>query len=98
MKQQWVEFSDFKKKMMKNPKFRREYEKLQPEMAVIRAMIEARIKKNITQKKLAARLKTKQSVISRLETGRGNPTVSFLQKLAEALNTRLEINFKPLAA
>ena len=83
---------------MKDPDFRKGYEKLQPEFAVIRAMIEARIKKNITQKKLALKLKTKQSVISRLETGRGNPTVSFLQKLAEALNTRLEINFKPLAA
>jgi len=83
---------------MKDPQFKREWDKLQPERAMIRAMIEARIKKNITQKKLAVRLKTKQSVISRLETGRGNPTVSFLQKLAEALNTRLEINFKPLAA
>ena len=98
MKQKWVNFSDFKKKMMLDSKFRREYEKFQPEMAVIRAMIEARIKKNITQKKLAVKLKTKQSVISRLETGRGNPTLSFLQRLAEAVGTRLEINFRPLAS
>ena len=82
---------------MKDPDFRKGYEKLQPEFAVIKAMIEARIKKNITQKKLAAKLKTKQSVISRLETGRGNPTISFLQRLAAAFNTRLEINFRPLA-
>lgn len=98
MKQKWISHQDFKKQLLKSRSARLEYEKLQPEMAVIRAMIEARIKKNITQKKLAVRLKTKQSVISRLETGRGNPTVSFLQKLAGALNTRLEINFKPLAA
>lgn len=98
MKNQWISHKDLKKQLMKDPDFRKGYEKLQPEFAVIRAMIEARIKKNITQKKLALKLKTKQSVISRLETGRGNPTVSFLQKLAEALNTRLEINFKPLAA
>lgn len=97
MKQNWVKFSDYKKKLMKDPEFRREYEKLQPEFAVIRAMIEARIKKGITQKRLASRLKTKQSVISRLETGRGNPTVRFLQKLAAAFNTTLEINFRPLA-
>jgi len=83
---------------MKDPQFKREWDKLQPERAMIRAMIEARIKKNITQKKLAVRLKTKQSVISRLETGRGNPTVSFLQRLAEAVGTRLEINFRPLAS
>lgn len=97
MKQNWVKFSDYKKKLMKDPEFRREYEKLQPEFAVIRAMIEARIKKGITQKRLASRLKTKQSVISRLETGRGNPTVRFLQKLAAAFDSRLEIHFRPLA-
>jgi ribosome-binding protein aMBF1 (putative translation factor) len=97
MKQKFVDFREDLNRELKNPKFKREWDKLQPEMAVVRAIIEARIKKNLTQKKLATRLKTKQSVISRLETGRGNPTLSFLQRLAEALNTRLEINFKPLA-
>ena len=97
MKQKFVDFREDLNRELKNPKFKREWDKLQPEMAVVREIIEARIKKNLTQKKLATRLKTKQSVISRLETGRGNPTLSFLQRLAEALNTRLEINFKPLA-
>lgn len=97
MKQKFVDFREDLNRELKNPQFRREYEKLQPEFAVIRAMIEARIKKGITQKKLAVRLKTKQSVISRLETGRGNPTVRFLQKLAAAFDTTLEINFHPLA-
>ena len=97
MKRKYIDAVQDLKRELKNPEFRREYEKLQPEFAVIRAMIEARIKKGITQKKLAAKLKTKQSVISRLESGRGNPTVRFLQKLAAAFNTRLEINFRPLA-
>ena len=97
MKQKFISFKEDLKRELKNPKFRREYEKLQPEFAVIRAMIEARIKKGITQKKLATKLKTKQSVISRLETGRGNPTLSFLQRLAAAFNSRLEIHFRPLA-
>ena len=98
MKQKWISHKDFKRKLLKDPVSRREYEKLQPEFAVIRATIEARMKKGITQKKLAARLKTKQSVISRLETGRANPTVRFLQKLAAAFDTTLEINFRPLAS
>jgi len=97
MKRKFVDFREDLNRELKNPKFRREYERLQPEFAVIRAMIEARIKKGVTQKKLAAKLKTKQSVISRLETGRGNPTVRFLQKLAAAFDTTLEINFRPLA-
>ncbi|MCX6816326.1 MAG: helix-turn-helix transcriptional regulator [Candidatus Beckwithbacteria bacterium] len=92
-----ISFKKVLQEDLKNPEFRREYEKLQPEFTVIRAMIEARMKKGITQRKLAAKLKTKQSVISRLETGRGNPSVHFLQKLAAAFDSVLEINFRPLA-
>lgn len=88
-----LDFEVWEKQALKNPKFKAEYEKLQPEFAMIRAMIEARIKKGVTQKVLAQRIGTKQSVISRLESGRANPSVAFLMKLAEALNSHLEIKF-----
>lgn len=93
MKQIYKDFSSWKKQKVKNPQFKAEYEKLQPEFAVIRAMIDARIKRGLTQKDLAAKVGTKQSVISRLERGRGNPTVSFLKKMADAFSSRLEIRF-----
>ena len=91
MKQKFIDFREDLNKRLKNPAFRKAYEKIQPEFALVRAMIEARIRKNITQKKLAAKLKTKQSVISRLETGRGNPTLTFMQRFAEALGGRLDL-------
>ncbi|MBU1323223.1 helix-turn-helix domain-containing protein [Patescibacteria group bacterium] len=97
MKQKFIDFRQDLDRRLKDPVFRKAYEKIQPEFAVIRAILDARIKKRLTQKKLAAKLKTKQSVISRLETGRGNPTVRFLQKLAAAFDTTLEINFRPLS-
>lgn len=75
-----------------------EYRRLQPEFMLIRKVIEARMKRDLTQKKLAAKLKTKQSVISRLETGRANPSYKFMEKLAAAFDSTLEINFKPLVA
>ncbi len=78
---------------MKDPEFKAEFDKLQPEFAVIRAVIEARMKKGLTQKQLAGRIGTKQSVISRLESGRGNPSLAFLKRLAVAFNTHLEIRF-----
>ena len=70
-----------------------EYEKQQPEFALIRAMIDTRIRRGLTQEDLAEKVGTKQSVISRLESGRGNPTISFLKKLADAFSSRLEIRF-----
>ncbi len=81
------------KEQLKNPKIKAEYDKLQPEFAVIRAVIEARMKKGMTQKLLAGKIGTTQSVISRLESGRGNPSLAFLQRLAMAFNTHLEIHF-----
>lgn len=88
-----LDFDDFLRESLKNPKVRAEYEKLQPEFAVIQAVLDARIKRSMTQKDLAKKIGTKQSVISRLESGRANPSVAFLKKLAGALNATLEIKF-----
>ena len=84
------------KETLKNPKVKAEYDKLQPEFAVIRAIVRARAQQGITQKDLAEKIGTKQSVISRLESGNANPSIAFLQKLAAALNTKLEIKFSSL--
>ena len=45
------------------------------------------------EKQFAKKIGTKQSVISRLESGRANPSVAFLKKLASALNSHLQIKF-----
>lgn len=92
-KRHHLDFTEWEKEALKDPQFKAEYDKLQPEFAAIEAILEARKRKGLTQAKLAKKIGTKQSVISRLETGRANPTVSFLKKLATALNTRLEIRF-----
>ena len=90
-----VDFKDYKKKLFKDPEFVKAYQELEPEFAIIRKIIESRVKEGVTQKELAKRMKTKQSAISRLESGRANPSLDFLQRLAKALNTRLEIRFLP---
>ena len=51
----------------------------------------ARIEKNITQNQLAEMIGTKQSNISRLESGEYNPSLEFLNKVAQALGKSLEI-------
>ena len=88
-----VPYSEVRKDWMKDPKFREGYKRLEPEYAIMRAIIEARIKKNISQKMLAKRLGTGQSAISRLESGTYNPTFKFAQKLAKALETDLTFTF-----
>ena len=80
---------------MKNPDFRHEYEKLQPHFEIASQIIEARIKKKISQEELAKRMGTGQAVISRLEGANAKPSISLIQRLADALGLRIELKFYP---
>jgi len=63
------DFEKFKDEQLKDGKFRKEYEDLQPEFDVIRAIIDARISKNLTQKQLAELTGINQADISKIENG-----------------------------
>ena len=80
---------------LKDPEFKREYEKLQPEMDVIRAMVDARISQNLTQKQLSDRTWIDQADISKLENGTRNPTLNLLKRLADGMGMSLKIEFIP---
>ena len=41
--------------MLQDPEFKEEYERIQPEMDIIRAMVDARISQNLTQEELSNR-------------------------------------------
>ena len=84
-----------RKELMKDPEVVKAYREFQPEFAIIEKIIRARVKEGITQKELAKKMKTKQSAISRLESGTANPSLNFLKRLAKALDSRLEIHLVP---
>ena len=84
-------YSDLRRKWMKDLKFKKAYDDLEPEFAIIRALIKMRIEKKMSQKDLAKKLGTKQPAIARFESGAYNPTLSFLKKLSTALGGKLEI-------
>lgn len=83
-----------KKRLLKDPAFKKLYEESRPEFEIARAVIRARIEKGLTQKQLAEKLNTRQSVISRVERANTTPSLSFLKRLAAALNTTLQVQFK----
>jgi transcriptional regulator with XRE-family HTH domain len=86
---------DLHKEWMKDPEYRREYEALEEEFSLMRALIEARIGAGLTQEQLAERMETSQSAIARLETGRSLPSGRTLQRFAKATGTKLRISFEP---
>lgn len=83
----------FKKKLLAKPGVRKAYEDLQPEFEIAQAIIEARIKKKISQEELAKRMGTGQAVISRLEGANASPSLSLIKRLANALNLKVELHF-----
>ena len=86
---------EYKTKRMQNPDFEKAYDEVQPEMNVIRAMIDARIAQNMTQKELAERTGIAQTEISRLENGTRNPSIKLLQRLADGMGMVLNVTFTP---
>lgn len=84
----------YKKELLRKPGVKAEYEKLAPRYALITKLIEARIKSGVSQADLAKKIGTKQSAIARLESGRVNPTVDFLDKISTALGGKLDIQIR----
>ena len=82
---------------LNNKEFENEWNNLQPEMEVIRAMVDARISQNLTQKKLAERTGINQADISKLENGTRNPSLKLLKRLAAGMGMKLELKFTPIA-
>lgn len=89
------EFDILLNEQLQDEDFRKEYEAMKPEFVIIQAMIDARKKAGLTQKELSSRTGIAQGDISKLENGNGNPSIKTLQKLAEAMNMTLKLEFVP---
>lgn len=90
----WYTHGEIHKKWMKDPEYRREYEKLEPEFQIARQMIGARIKKKMSQEDLARKVGTGQAVISRLEGMNAKPSLTLLKRVAQALGTKIQITIQ----
>lgn len=85
-------YANLKKRLLKDDDLRKAYDELEPEFAIARIIIKKRLEQGFTQSELARKIGTKQSAISRLESGNYNPTISFLEKIAKALNLNLVVS------
>jgi ribosome-binding protein aMBF1 (putative translation factor) len=88
---------DLHRKWMKDPQYRREYDALEEEFALAEAVAKARLRAGLSQAQLARRMRTTQSTIARLESGRGKPSTRTLGRFAKATGHRLKISFEPVS-
>lgn len=87
-------FNELKRKLLQDRATRKAYEELAPQYAIIEMIIKKRLKIGLSQEALAEKIGTKQSAIARFESGRTNPTLSFLTNITNALNGKLTISLK----
>ena len=87
-------WKDYEVKLLRRKGFNKLAVKNEPKYQLVRSLISARLKRNLSQKELAKRIGTKQPVISRLENMESYPTFSLLERISHALGTKLHVYFQ----
>ena len=84
-------FKDWQAKQRQDPDFVAAERELEPGYQVARL----RIQRGLTQAQLAEMVGTRQPSIARLENGSSVPSLSFLDRIAKALDARIELRVTP---
>ena len=85
-------WEDLEKELLSDSATKKEFDKLVPRYAVISELIAARAKHKLTQADVAKKVGTKQSSIARLESGSINPSLDFLQKVAQTMGLSIHLS------
>ena len=93
MKRTLYTFEEDLAERLKNPEFRKAWEESEAEYQLAKKLIEVRLEKKLSQRDLAQKVHTSQAAISRIEAMRGNPSLSLLKRIAQALGTSIKISF-----
>ena len=86
-------FKDLLEERKKDEDFKKEYDALEPEFAIIKAIVEARHNSKMTQKELSEKTGINQADISKLENGTANPSLRTLHRLADGMGMVLKLEF-----
>ena len=87
-------YTKLKKQALQDASVKKAYEALGPEYEIVEAIIAERLKRGWSQQRLAEEIGSRQPVISRLERGDGNPSLQFLQRIADALGVSLHVSLR----
>ena len=89
-------FRETLNEQLRDPEFKAEWDALEPERQIVRAMLMGRERADLTQQQLAEATGIAQADISRLENGTANPSLRTLKRLASGMGMRLKVDFVPM--
>ena len=87
--------SEFLNKLLDDPEVQAAYDKLQPEYAPVREMLQARKRARLTQEQVAERMGTTKSAVARLESASHKPSMRSVERYAAATGHRIEWRLVP---
>lgn len=90
-----AKFKHFLKEQIDDHNFKKEYEAIEIQDAIIQAFTDARKSSGLTQKQLSEKTGITQPDISKLENGNANPSIRTLKRLAHAMGMKLKVEFLP---
>ncbi len=85
-----IPFDRVRKEMMKDPEFRREYDALADEFALIGQAIAARVRAGKTQAQVAAAMGISQPAVAKIEAGKVK-SLDTLQRYASAVGCKVRL-------
>ena len=86
-------FDSYLNEQLKDPDFKSEWDKLEPEFTIVQALIDARVSTGMTQRELSQKTGISQGDISKIERGTANPSMRTLKRLADGMGKKLRIEF-----
>lgn len=92
------DFSVFREELLADPEVKAAYDEMANEFAVAKALIAARSEAKLSQKDVAERMKTSQSAVARMESGRQSVSTGSIQRYATAVDRPITIEIRPLPA
>jgi len=90
-RQSW---SELRNRRLRSPGAKTGYEEAKAAYEVGKMIRQLREARQLSQRELAQRMRTTQSVVGRLEAGGSKPTLATLERVAHALGLRLEVRFE----
>ncbi len=87
-------WSEVRRRRIEKPAIRASYEKARLAYELGRQVRELRESNGLSQRQLAERMQTTQSVIARLESGGTKPSLTTLERVAAALGTSVDIRLR----
>jgi len=91
--QKATDFQEYLKEQLKDPKFKKYFDKYGIQLNIGYQIFKLRKKKKMSQLELAKKIGTKQSNIARMEAGDQNFSINTLQRIAQVFNKDLKVSF-----